>query len=252
MRVIGVGAGDPGFLTGQAEQAMRDVDVFFVLDKGPASADLAEARRRLCARVLGARPYRVVTVTDPPRDRAAADYPDAVDRWRRARAAALGDAVTAELADGQVGGILVWGDPALYDPTVGIIASIAETTPLEWDVIPGISSVQALAARHRIPLHEVAGPVHITPARRLADRGWPAGARDVVVMLDADLTCRRWRGQGLSIYWGAYLGTPEEVLRAGPLDEVLDEIADVRRAARARHGWIMDTYLLRRPAGTTG
>ncbi len=51
---------------------------------------------------------------------------------------------------------------------------------------------------------------------------------------------------GLEIFWGAYLGMPEEILLAGPLAEIAPRIAEVRAAARARHGWIMDTYLLRR------
>ena len=52
----------------------------------------------------------------------------------------------------------------------------------------------------------------------------------------------------LHVYWGAYLGTPDELLVAGPLDEVADDILRVRAEARGRKGWIMDTYLLRRGA----
>jgi precorrin-6A synthase len=51
---------------------------------------------------------------------------------------------------------------------------------------------------------------------------------------------------GVEIYWGAYLGTPDEILLSGPLAEVADEIARVRAAARERKGWMFDTYLLRR------
>ena len=47
------------------------------------------------------------------------------------------------------------------------------------------------------------------------------------------------------IWWGAYLGTPDELLVAGTVGEVGGRIAAVRADARARHGWIMDTYLLR-------
>ena len=45
---------------------------------------------------------------------------------------------------------------------------------------------------------------------------------------------------------GAYLGGPDEILRAGRLPEVAADIDATRAAARARKGWIMDTYLLRR------
>jgi precorrin-6A synthase len=50
----------------------------------------------------------------------------------------------------------------------------------------------------------------------------------------------------LTIYWGAYIGTEDEILVSGQLPDVMDEIERVRAEARARHGWIMDTYLLRR------
>jgi len=52
--------------------------------------------------------------------------------------------------------------------------------------------------------------------------------------------------EGLTIWWGAYLGSGDQILCAGPLAEVSDEIATMRAEARERHGWIMDTYLLRR------
>ncbi|NUR99455.1 MAG: precorrin-6A synthase (deacetylating), partial [Kribbellaceae bacterium] len=45
----------------------------------------------------------------------------------------------------------------------------------------------------------------------------------------------------------AYLGTPDELLISGPLHEVAPEIEKLRAEARERKGWIMDTYLLRRP-----
>jgi precorrin-6A synthase len=51
----------------------------------------------------------------------------------------------------------------------------------------------------------------------------------------------------MHIYWGAYLGTHDELLVSGPLAEVADEIDRARAEARERKGWIMDIYLLRRP-----
>ena len=48
------------------------------------------------------------------------------------------------------------------------------------------------------------------------------------------------------IYWGAYVGTADEILIAGRVRDVGDRIIAEREAARERHGWIMDTYLLRR------
>ncbi|GGM84913.1 precorrin-6A synthase (deacetylating) [Dactylosporangium sucinum] len=236
--VIGIGAGDPEHVTVQAIAAMNAVDVFFVLDKGGSTADLTAARHAILQRFV-TRGYRTVTLPDPPRDRTAADYSGAVREWRDERARVLHEAMAAEEG---VGGILVWGDPALYDGTIRILESFGD---VDYEVVPGVSSVQVLTARHRVPLNRVAGAVHITTGRRLA-AGWPAGCDDVVVMLDADLSCRAYRDEAIDIYWGAYLGTPDELLVAGRLGEVLDEIERVRADARACKGWIMDTYLLRR------
>ncbi len=41
---------------------------------------------------------------------------------------------------------------------------------------------------------------------------------------------------------------PDEILISGPPQEVGPKIVAAREAARAEHGWIMDSYLLRRPA----
>jgi len=113
-------------------------------------------------------------------------------------------------------------------------------------VIPGISSVSALAARHRIGLNRVGRPVQITTGRRLSE-GLPEGVDDVVVMLDAHCAFTGIPNDDTVIYWGAYLGTPDEVLVAGPVREVSEQIQAVRAEAQRRKGWIMDTYLLRRP-----
>jgi precorrin-6A synthase len=102
-----------------------------------------------------------------------------------------------------------------------------------------------LAARHRITLNEIGGAVLVTTGRRLA-LGLPAGVDDVVVMLDGECTFAQLPDGDLHIYWGAYLGSEQELLISGPLASVKSEIVRVRCEARARHGWIMDTYLIRR------
>jgi precorrin-6A synthase len=246
--VIGIGAGDPDHLTVQAIKAMNRVDVFFVVDKGEAAGELTRLRHELCARFVERPGYRVVELPDPPRDRAAAAYRPAVDDWRRRRAELWARTLRRELGEGDQGGFLVWGDPSLYDSTLDVLERIRDGGDLEldWEVVPGISSVQALAASHRIPLNRVGGPVHITTGRRLAD-GFPDHSDDVVVMLDAACSFEGLADQDLYIYWGAYVGTEDELLVAGKLREVAAEIKELRRAARERKGWIMDTYLLRRP-----
>jgi precorrin-6A synthase len=245
--VIGIGAGDPDHVTVQAIAALNAADVFFVMDKGPAG-ELVRLRREICERYIDDDSYRIVAVRDPERDRTAPDYAAAVGAWRSARAAVWEALIADELGEEDCGAFLVWGDPALYDSTIAVLDEIAARgrVAFEFDVIPGISSVQALAAAHRIALNRVGEPIAITTGRRLLEtHGSDAG--DVVVMLDAACAFDAVEDRDTEIWWGAYVGTEHELLVAGKLRDVAEEIVRVRAEARARHGWIMDVYLLRRP-----
>jgi precorrin-6A synthase len=243
--VIGIGAGDPDYLTLQAVKAIGRADAFFLLDKGEAKDSLIDLRRRILAD--HARPgHRVVTGRDPQRDRDPADYPGTIAGWRSDRAAVCAELIGG-LADGETGAFLVWGDPSLYESTLAVVQAVAASgaVAFEHDVIPGVSSVHALTARHRIALNRVGRAVQILPARLLAG-GMPTGVDDVVVMLDAHAAFASIPADGIDIYWGAYLGTPDEILRSGPLADIAAEIVRVRAEAKARKGWMFDTYLLRR------
>lgn len=240
IHVIGIGVGDPDYLTAQAIRALNDTDVFFAMDKGAAKGDLVELRREICRRFITEPGYRFVELPDPPRA-AEGDYGRAVADWHAARAGLWARAIDAELEPGGTGAFLAWGDPSLYDSTLRILDQVAEHIELSYDVIPGITAVQALTARHRIPLNDIGEPVLITTGRQLRRTGLSCSA---VVMLDGDcafLGCP----PDTRIWWGAYLGTADELLLAGTVGEVGERIAAVRAEARARHGWIMDTYLLR-------
>jgi len=244
--VIGIGAGNPEHLTLQAVAAMNRVDVFFTIDKGEPTADLAGLRAELLDRhVTG--PHRVVTAPEVPRDRDPAAYVATATEWQARRAALYAEMIERELADRGTGGFLVWGDPSLYDGTLNLLHGIAEQgRKLEIVSIPGISSVAALAAAHGLILNRVGTPILITTGRRLADGGMPRDVDDVVVMLDGRTAFAGLPDTDLDIYWGAYLGTSDEILVSGDLHAVDDEIQARRTEARARKGWIMDTYLLRR------
>ncbi|MDR3081695.1 MAG: precorrin-6A synthase (deacetylating) [Streptomyces sp.] len=249
IHVIGIGAGDPDQLTLQALKALKSTDVFFVLDKGEVKSDLTQLRHGLLEAHLPDGGYRLVAARDPERDRAAggAAYSPAVDDWRSARAGIYERLIAEELGEDESGAFLAWGDPALDDSTLGILKEVLQrgAVTVSYDVVPGISSVSALVAKHRTGLNRVARPVQITTGRRLAE-GFPEGVDDVVVMLDAHQAFQRYADQDIDIYWGAYIGTPDEILVSGPLAETAERIGRLRAEARERKGWIMDTYLLRR------
>jgi len=245
--LIGIGSGDPDHVTVQAIRALDALDVLFVVTKD-GTDDLVALRRHIVDRHRTTGAHATVELPDPPRPwRDAPDYPAAVARWREQRVQQWERAFRDHLDEDVSGAFLVWGDPSLYESTLAVVQEVAARgeVALDYEVIPGVSSVHALTARHRIALNRVGRPVQITPARLLAD-GMPDGVDDVVVMLDAHATFATLPPAGIDIYWGAYLGTRDELLVCGPLAEVAEEIARVREEARRRKGWMFDTYLLRR------
>ena len=241
--VIGIGPGNPEQVTIEAIRALNAADLVLIPRKGAARDDLAGLRREICARYLDNPATRLVEFDMPVRD-AAGDYRAGVDAWHRAIAATYRRLLDAEPPDAAVA-LLVWGDPSLYDSTLRILDHLAAGgLAFSRRVVPGITSLQALAAAHRIPLNAIGGPVHVTTGRRLAAA--VPDAETIAVMLDGELAFRDLPGDAWTIWWAAYLGMPGEIAIAGPLDAVADRIAEAREAARKAHGWIMDTYLLRR------
>lgn len=238
--LIGIGTGSPGHLTREGEAAIREADAILVPRKA-GKDDLAGLRLALIGEVRGDT-SAVVEFDIPVRD-ASGDYREGVEDWHDR----IAEAWRAALPDNQGKvSLLVWGDPSLYDSTLRIAARLNPKPSVR--VVPGITALQALTAAHAIPLNEVGAPVTITTGRRLRDEGWPEGADTVAVFLDGQCSFRSIEPEGVSIWWGAFLGMPEEVLAMGPLSEVSGDIVKTREAARAAHGWIMDVYLLKRQA----
>jgi precorrin-6A synthase len=245
--VIGIGAGDPEQITIQAIRRLNEVDVFFLLDKGDVKEELVRLRREILERYIDEPSYRIAVTEDPPRDRTADDYVGAVRDWHQRRADVYEALIRDEVADEGCGAILAWGDPTLYDNTIAMLNTVLARGNVEFDfeVVPGVSSMATLTARHRTSVNQIGKPVQITTGRKLA-QGFPEGVDDVVVMLDAHNTFADLPESDVDIYWGAYLGTPDEILVSGRVVDVAEEIKTRRAEARERKGWIMDTYLLRR------
>ncbi|MFV0383340.1 precorrin-6A synthase (deacetylating) [Paracoccus sp. (in: a-proteobacteria)] len=245
LTLIGIGTGNPDHLTLQAVAAMNEADLILIPLKGAEKSDLAGLRRAICASHLRNPATRVEEFSLPVRDTANPSYRQGVDDWHDAIARAWLNRIALLNGHGRVA-LLVWGDPSLYDSTLRIAGRLACALPVTTRVIPGITAIQALCAAHAIPLNRIGAPVTITTGRRLRDHGWSADADSVVVMLDGDCAFTTLENPNLHIWWGAYVGMPEQILRAGPLPGIAEEIVSARAAARAGHGWIMDIYLLRR------
>lgn len=249
--LIGIGAGNPEHITIQAIKALNAVDVFFFMDKGEAKHDLLDFRKQICDRYIDKNSYRIVQAEDPVRDAAVADYAVRVELWHQQRALIYEHMILKELGEDQCGAFLVWGDPSLYDSTIRIVEKILDRGNVQFqlEVIPGITSMQALAAGHKIGLNDIGESVLITTGRELS-----SGSSDVVkrmvVMLDGQCSFDKLQDEDWHIYWGAYLGMEQEVLLSGRLDETADAIKVIRDELQKKNGWVMDTYLLSRKRGT--
>ena len=238
--LIGIGTGNPDHLTGEARRVMAEADLFLVPHKGAGKSDLADLRTQIIAEVREGAP---VALFDMPVRDDGLPYIARVDAWHD-EIARIWSATMAQHPQARRVALLVWGDPSLYDSTLRIAARLDPQPQVR--VVAGITSVQALTAAHAIPLNTLNAPVTISTGRRLRDHGWPDGCETLVVMLDGDCAFQMLDGDRFDIWWGAYLGMPEQVLDHGRLGDVAQRIVATRAKARAAHGWIMDTYLLRR------
>lgn len=244
LHVIGIGAGSPEFLTLQAISGLSAADCVVALDKGDAKADLLALRQHIVDAHAPGTP--IVAVTDPPRDRNPHDYDAEVRRWHAERARLLADAIRSNSADDGHVAFLVWGDPSLYDSTLRIIEHMKNLQNLECEVVvtPGITAIQVLTAAHGILLNRIGEAIHITTARKLPETS-ASDRRNCVVMLDGGAGWTQGFTEHTFMWWGAFLGTPQQVLRKGYVKDIGEEVAELKKQLRVEHGWIMDTYLLR-------
>jgi len=245
LNLIGIGTGNPDHLTIAAVKAMNAADLILLPRKGDEKSDLIDLRRTICAELL-TNPVRIVEF-DMPRRADRQDYVDAVLDWHDAIAALWMEQIVRHLPDGGTLALLVWGDPSLYDSSLRIAARLPN---LRVQVTPGITSIQALTAAYGICLNDLAEPVLITTGRRLRERGWPDDADSLVVMLDGHCAFQTLAPEDIDIWWGAYLGMPQETLAHGPLSMTGPDIIQHRAMLRKEQGWIMDIYLLRKRGRT--
>jgi precorrin-6A synthase len=244
LSLIGIGCGDPEQLTLAAIRAINKADLILVPRKGKEKSDLADLRRGICANVLTNDKTRVVEFDLPARDAGEEDYRRGVDEWHDAVAETWSREIAAHLGGQGRAALLIWGDPSLYDSSLRIAARLEPAPRIE--VVPGVTSIQALCAAHALPANDIGEPFLVTTGRQLRERGWPSGVNTVVVMLDRGGAFQSLEPEGLHVWWGAYLGMPDEILISGELAEVGPRIVAARAQARQRHGWIMDSYILRR------
>lgn len=246
VQVIGIGPGGAEHMTTAAIAALRSTDVLIGIDKGAEKHELVAMRAEIVSRYAAECTILTRSIQEPVRGAAQDDehYQQVVQQWHDERAALIAAELQQHHRQGKTCGFLVWGDPSLYDSTLRILQRIHQDYPLDISVIPAVSAVHALTAAHKILLNRVGETITICAGRKLPALSLQQ-RRNVCVMLDAQCTFTQVCDEHTYIWWGAYVGTPQEVLRCGYAHEVSSEIQEVRASLKKQHGWVMDIYLLR-------
>lgn len=245
--LVGIGTGNPAHVTIQAINQLKAADIIMIPRKGEHKSDLVDLRHQICDELLGEDAPPLIEFDLPVRDDNKS-YLTAVDEWHDAIAEIWQDCIQAARKTITTNithvAMLIWGDPALYDSSLRIASRLTPAPIIT--IIPGITSVQALTAAHKIPLNEIGKPFIITTGRQLTSNGFPKEVDTAIIMLDGKCAFQSLEQDLYHIWWGAYLGMKSEVIIDGQLSKVADRIIQTRQQERAKHGWIMDSYMLRR------
>jgi len=138
---VGVGPGDPELLTIKAQKTLQKVAVisFTQLDDGKESYALSVVRG-----VLETAEPEFLAITIPSDD----ETPVSPQTWTDAAAEIAG-----HLSQGKDVAFITEGDPMLYSEFFQVLGSVKSVvSDLEFEVIPGVSSVMAASASSGMPL----------------------------------------------------------------------------------------------------
>lgn len=240
--LIGIGPGDPKYLTLEASDLIQKLNLFFVPDKSGKKEILTEMRLNLIKTVKGNDDFKIVGLTFPER-RKGPNYREKVKEWRREKARILKRALLD--SEESEAGFLIWGDPSLFDGHIDIMREVEKDLPIKWEVIPGLSSFQVLSAKQKISLTEVSTSLAFHTPRSL--RNLERISHPVLVFLDNYETFQKFKDdENVTIHWGAFVGTEREVLFSGRLSEIYEKLKSLRRKIRKEVGVIMEIYYMKR------
>lgn len=138
---VGVGPGDPELLTMRAYRVLRTVPVIFVPQKDGESESFACS---IISGIVKSPAQKIIGLIFPM----LRDREQLTDYWKQAV-----NAIWQELAKGNDCAFINVGDPLLYGTFIHVFEALKACHPeADVEVIPGVSSVNAAAARTVTPL----------------------------------------------------------------------------------------------------
>ena len=145
---VGVGPGEPELLTLKAQRGLKEVSIVFVPQAETSGDSFAYS---IASQFIDVNIQRVIPITFPTDD---AD--GAAQVWRDAS-----ERIAQELLNGDDVAFITEGDPMLFSTFSYVLDGIKSGYPeIRVEIIPGVSSVMAAAARTGLPL--------VTHGQRLA------------------------------------------------------------------------------------
>lgn len=206
---VGIGPGDPRYLTLRAADVLRGVDVIFTV----ISANAEGSTSRSVVESLSPRGEIRELVFSMSRDAAV----------RQAGVEENAAAIMAELRAGRDCAFATLGDAMTYSTFGYVLPLIRRRYPeLAVEIVPGITSFAAFAARAETVLAENGRQLRIIPSFRaeMADSlHFPAGSTTVLLKTYRSrkaLLERLAREDDVDILYGERLSMPEECILTDP------------------------------------
>ena len=148
---VGVGPGDPELITRKAERILHAVD--WIFHPAGARSGAGFARRIVAPLGLPPQKFRPVSLC-MARDRG----PD-LETYRRAA-----EEIVAELRRGRSAAWITEGDPLFYSSFIHIYDELYRYPEVRIEIIPGVTSASAAAARAGVPIARLDEKVAVVPA----------------------------------------------------------------------------------------
>jgi precorrin-2/cobalt-factor-2 C20-methyltransferase len=175
--VIGVGPGDPELMTLKAARILRDIGCVCVPKGREEGKSLALS---IIRKTIDLKGKEIVEAHFPMRKTARPGQAAELDaKWRQTV-----EAVLDRLNKGRDVAFITIGDPTIYSTFFYLYDHLIESAPdLQIEIVPGVSSINASAARARIPLGLGDGKIAILPANYLDDLKTTLQRFDTVVLM---------------------------------------------------------------------
>lgn len=238
--LIGIGPGDPKYLTLEAKELIERLSLFLIPKKVGSKKDLTLARLSILEKIKGKKNYEIIFLPFPEREKGV-NYKEKVREWRQKKAEILKEALLA--AKAKEAGFLIWGDPTIYDGHIEIFQEIEKDLPIKWEVIPGLSAFQVLASKCKCSLTELSTPLSFHTPRTL--RLLKEITHPIVVFLDNYETYKKFKEHPLELIWGAFVGSNDEIIMRGKLKEIAESHSLMRKNLKNKKGYLMEIYILK-------